>query len=1085
MLKFDKIIRRLTLGEKVDLLVSSNKYLNNGLDDFSLPIFNIKKSNLNDYSASWNTDLIYELGKRNALVYDSKEDTITINGCSIENITEYQANASSTSKYLNGKCAAAFIKGVNDAKKPSALFGVEGYAPKDEELRREELLASEVAIKEGCPSVLVAESSCNLDIIKEEYGYKGQMMLDSSNAARGLYSGCHFIFNEEDPKKDILEKIDAYNEAIKKLNNKELTRVDIDQMEREGLIFNPNRLDEILDSYFNFLYELDENNNNGNKEAYNAEALNNISKESIIMLENNGVLPLSKNDEVIICGDAAFKGGSESAVSLAKDSDLNVTLAAHGYSDELENDRELLDEALSMAKDTTYALVFVKLNDRQVSNNQIRLIKSLNQSNKKVITVIIGSGEILTDDVFDASDAVIQLNIKTALAIKALYRIILGDENPAGRTAWINGYEGIVADLNDSSTYRHPLGYGLSYTSFEYYRMSVDKHGVSFTVKNTGAYSGYELVTLYVTMETEGSPIKKNLRGFKKIYLKSNESIRVFIDFDEFTFKSYNESNKCDEIKSGSYLLTIETMYNDIKLHTLIDLKGKLLNPVTFENEVVDSKDDIDVILNKFRDTSDRRDFFDEKKTIKFRTKMILMTVLFLYFNITFILIGINYINIDSLAVVITFASIVLGFNIASITGTILMIKNKKKVKELPSVRPIKESEIDRLVGNMRSYKELCKVTYPKPVENPVDEMPEEEIVSTIDSLPDEVDEDTIAYLDSDFDCSEDMVRFAADIYPAEYVQTYNDYSANNGVIIEPKSSRALFSCLSSSRLLILNSAAKVELDKTVDLILSYLGNGHNVFDLSEVNSLNDLLWEKVDEGTYKRTELSGLLANMRKLKNTCNIIAFKNPNMSNLRNILGPLIDYIIYPNLDHYINLGTKEEEDLVLIPKNLLIILVPSDDKYLDSFDRELAERSYSMELLLRANELEPIEDVVVKYMSYPALERMAKECKERNIIPEEYWKKLDDLEEEINNLEAFRFENKTILDFERFVGLMIEAGGDIDEAIDMALAYRIVPILKSYNIYNNNDGDNTLYEIISRIFKEENTELTKRAIKKKLD
>ena len=1085
MLKFDKIIRRLTLGEKVELLVSSKKYVNNRLDDFALPIFRIKEANLNDYNASWDTDLIYELAKRNALVKDSDEDSITITGCSTQNITEYQANASSNSKYLNGKCAAAFIKGVNAAKMPSAILGIEGYAPMDEELRREELLASEVAIKEGCPSVIVADSSNNLEIIKDEYGYKGEMMLNSSEAARGLYSGCHFIFNEENPRKNLLEKIEAYNEAIMSLNKKELTRVDIDQMEREGLIFNPNRLDEILDSYFEFLYNLDMDNNKENTEAYNVDALNNISKESIIMLENSGVLPLSKKDEVFICGDIAFKGGSESFISLAQASDLNTTIAAHGYSDDLENDRDLLDEALNMAKDSTYVLAFVSLKDREIRNNQIRMIKALNQSNKKVITVVIGSGEILNEDLFDASEAVIQVNIKTAESLKSLIKIVLGEETPAGRTAWINGYDGIVADLNDSSTYRHPLGYGLSYTSFEYNRMTVDKHGVSFTVRNSGIYDGYELATLYVTMETEDSPIKKNLRGFKKIYLKSNESTRVFIDFDEFTFKSYNESNKCDEIKTGTYLLTIESMYNDIKLHTTIDLKGKLLNPVTFENEIVESKDDIDVVLNKFRDTSDRRDFFNEKKTIKFRTKMILMTILFLYFNITFALIGINYIDLNSLPNLIVFSIIVLAFNIASITGTILMIKNKSKVKEIPSPRPIRESEIDRLVGNMASYKELAKVTYPKPVEAPTEEIPEEEIEVALEELPEDEEKEKTSYLDSDFDCSEDTIDFAADIYPAEYVQTYNDYSANNGVIIEPKSSRALFSCLASSRLLILNSGAKVELDKTVDLILSYLGNGHNVFDLSKAKSLNDLLWEKIDEGTYKRTELSGLISNMRKLKNTCNVIAFKNPDMSNLRNTLGVLLDYVIYPNLDHYINLGTKDEEDLVLIPKNLLIILVPSDNTYLDSFDREIAERSYSMELLLRDNELEPINDVVVKYMSYPALERMAKECKERNIIPEEYWKKLDDLEEEINNLESFRFENKTILDFERFVGLMIEAGGDIDEAIDMVLAYRIVPILKGYNVYKNNDGDNTLYEIISRIFTEENTELTKRAIKKRLD
>ena len=1087
MLKFDKIIHRLTLEEKVELLVSSVRYENSKIEDFNLPRFKINEAsnvNLSALAATWDLDLIHDIAKETANL-DNNHDSITINACSVENKIEYNANTFSQDKYANGRFAAAYLRGINDSGKTSALLGLDGVNPDNEELRREELLASEVAIKEGRPSVVIASSANNLDILRDEYDYKGEIMMDSQDVAKAFYNGCHFVFSTENPKEALLEAIKNYNEYILKLNNNEATKQELDELEREGKIFNPDKLDTILDHYLGFLYKIDLENQKAKPLVDdNQDRLIELSKKSIIMLKNDNVLPLDKKDAILICGAAAFSDGENSMAKLAEDTKLNIAGVAHAYSYDLLNDEGLIHEALNMAEAASCIVLCLDLENKKIPEKQMSALKAFNEAGKKVIAIVYGSGEI-ESDIFSLSAAVVQICIKTTEAIKAIFSLLEGKFNPEGRTAWFNGYEGIEPSLADKESYRYPIGYGLSLTTFEYQRMAVDKHGVSLTVKNTGKYPGSELVCLMIEYSNPDGVSLRQLRGFKKVYLKSNESERIFIDFDAFSFKSYNESNKCDEIKTGSYNLLASEGLVDVRLNSTIELKGQLLNPVIFSNEADECNDSIDLILDQFRDTTDRREFFNERKGLKFKTKMIILGIVFVYFNAMFIYIGADALP-DYSASIAIFASIVAIFNIAMLILLILFIKTKNK-NLMNSERSVRPHELEALVDEMNDYWEIGRVTYKKPVlEEPIVEEEAEEVkAADLEEKPLEEVEERKEYLLSDYDCDEGGIHFAEDIYPAEYVQAFNDYSSNNGIIIEPKSSRALFASLGSTHLLILNSSSRELLDKEASLVLSYLGNSDNIFDLEGKESLNDLLWEQVDSDTFRRTKLSGLLSNMRKLKNTCNIIVFKNPNMNSLRAELGSLIDFIINPNGDYYINLGTKDDEDLILIPKNLIIILEANDKSYLDSFDRELAERSLSVELQLRVNELEPIETPEIKYMSYKVFERISKECKSRNIIPEEYWKKLDDLEEEINNLEPFRLENKTILDFERFVGLMIEAGGDIDESIDMALAYRIVPILKSYNVYKNKDGDNTVYAIIERIFTAENTELTKRAIKKALE
>ena len=81
-----------------------------------------------------------------------------------------------------------------------------------------------------------------------------------------------------------------------------------------------------------------------------------------------------------------------------------------------------------------------------------------------------------------------------------------------------------------------PFGHGLSYTTFEYSDLKIDRDvlhkgdtlGVSLVVSNSGKRGGHHAVDLYVSdLYASLSPAVRKLKGFKKIYLEAGDSVAV------------------------------------------------------------------------------------------------------------------------------------------------------------------------------------------------------------------------------------------------------------------------------------------------------------------------------------------------------------------------------------------------------------------------------------------------------------------------------------------------------------------------------------------------------------------------------
>lgn len=187
---------------------------------------------------------------------------------------------------------------------------------------------------------------------------------------------------------------------------------------------------------------------------------------------------------------------------------------------------------------------------------------------------------------------------------EAARKLLFGESNPSGKLAesWPLDYKkvpyGDSFSKNEIEVYKesifvgyryydtkegmlaYPFGYGLSYTTFEYSDMEIIEKGeeieISFTLKNVGKCFGGEIAQLYVSSpKSNVYKPKKELRGFKKIYLEPNESKRETISLNRNDLAYWNIKEKRYVLESGKYSFLLASNSQNIKLSKTIEIKVK------------------------------------------------------------------------------------------------------------------------------------------------------------------------------------------------------------------------------------------------------------------------------------------------------------------------------------------------------------------------------------------------------------------------------------------------------------------------------------------------------------------------------
>ena len=204
-------------------------------------------------------------------------------------------------------------------------------------------------------------------------------------------------------------------------------------------------------------------------------------------------------------------------------------------------------------------------------NNQSDLLHALKKTGKPIILVLM-NGRPLTLEWEDKNmDAILEAWFSGTQAGPAMADLLFGDANPSGKLSmtfprnvgqvpiyynakntgrpFTEGQKYTTQYLDVPNSPLYPFGYGLSYTTFSYGDLKLNKTSisgneklqVSLTVTNTGNYDGTETVQLYIRdlVGTITRPVKE-LKGFQKVSLKKGESREVNFTLGADDLKFYN-----------------------------------------------------------------------------------------------------------------------------------------------------------------------------------------------------------------------------------------------------------------------------------------------------------------------------------------------------------------------------------------------------------------------------------------------------------------------------------------------------------------------------------------------------------------
>lgn len=352
-----------------------------------------------------------------------------------------------------------------------------------------------------------------------------------------------------------------------------------------------------------------------------------IAEDCAVLMKNDGALPLSNGENLVIVGDLfekmRYQGAGSSMinpyfVTSPKDAFDKRGIKykfARGYaSNKLISDPETINAAVRLADGADKVLVFAGLTDYvefeggdrenlSLPQNQLDLIDALVKTGKKIIVVLFG-GSVTELPFADKVSAVLNMYLPGQNGGTAVANLLFGDKNPCGRLAesWVKSYADVPFGNEFSKTanevykesvfvgYRYyltarkqvafPFGFGLSYTAFGYSDIAVEERGedirVSCTVTNTGARGGAEVVQLYVQAPNGGvfKPLRE-LRAFTKIYLEAGESGRAELSFAKEDLKYWNIAENRFVAEGGEYALQICSDCQTVKLEKKIFIEGE------------------------------------------------------------------------------------------------------------------------------------------------------------------------------------------------------------------------------------------------------------------------------------------------------------------------------------------------------------------------------------------------------------------------------------------------------------------------------------------------------------------------------
>lgn len=699
--RIEKLIKKMTLEEKVGLLHGNSKFYVAGVERLGIPEWSLSDGphgvraeiNRHDwayagwtndsasyfptgtaFAAAWNPELAYRRGE--VLGEEArwrKKDVLLGPGVNIIRSPLCGRNFEYMSEdpYMNSVLAVAYIKGLQSR---DVACSVKHFAVNNQETNRTtvDVECSERALREiylpafkaavqegGALTVMAAYNKFRGEfcaennylvrkILRNEWGFDGVYVTDWGAAHSTVPSMEAGLDLEMGTLIDKYEDWYYANPLIEAVKSGKIPMSLVD--EKVGDVLRVMIKTNVLDPKKRF-GPGSMNTKEHQQATYDAAA------EAIVLLKNqNNLLPLdfSSIKSLAVIGDNATRkhsnGGLSSEIKAvyevtplealrAKWGDKVDIRFAQGYeklstfvegsnngqssgtfSSKTQESDALLKEAVEVARTSDVPLLVCGLNhdydtesfDRlnmDIPYGQVELIQEVVKANPRTIVVMIAGSPLNMAAVDICSPAIVWAWFNGMEGGNALVDVLSGKVNPSGKMPFttpvsldqspahalgnfpgrdlkVNYEEDILVGYRWFDTKGlpvvYPFGYGLSYTTFNYSNLNTDKKTydqadtiqATFTLTNTGDREGAEVAQLYVSdpVCSVMRPVKE-LKGFKKVFLKPGESRRITLDIPVSSLAFYSEAQSQFVVEPGEFILQLGASASDIKQKISVEVK--------------------------------------------------------------------------------------------------------------------------------------------------------------------------------------------------------------------------------------------------------------------------------------------------------------------------------------------------------------------------------------------------------------------------------------------------------------------------------------------------------------------------------
>ena len=550
--------------------------------------------------------------------------------------------------YLAGEMAASIINGIQSKGVGTSL---KHYAANNQEFQRFSISAEvdertlreiylpafEKAVKQAKPwTVMCSYNKVNgtfasehyhllTEILKSEWGFEGLVVSDWG-AVRDRVAALKAGLDWEMPGPQE-RRVKAVVEAVR---SGELDEAVLDESVRRILriVFMAGETPKIG------TFDVDAHH----------ELAHKVASEGMVLLKNDGILPLKEHHHIAVIGRAAenahFQGGGSSHINptkvavpfkelQAQASNAELTYA-EGYPKDNSFQQDMIDQAVTIAQSADVAVLYIALPtfkesegydrpDLDLTEQQIALIKAVAEVQPRTVVVLNNGAPVAMSAWIDDVAAVLESWMMGQAGGAAIADVLFGRVNPSGKLAetfpakladtpahlnWPGGAGEVHYGEGLFIGYRYydakempvlfPFGHGLSYTTFSYGNpklsaktfKDVDGLNVSVDVTNTGDVTGKEIVQVYVHDQKSGlvRP-QKELKGFAKVELQPGETRTVSIDLDFRAFAYYHPEYRQWITEDGEFDLLIGASSADIRCTLTVTLESTLGLPSVLDKE--------------------------------------------------------------------------------------------------------------------------------------------------------------------------------------------------------------------------------------------------------------------------------------------------------------------------------------------------------------------------------------------------------------------------------------------------------------------------------------------------------------------